>query len=294
MQINKGKAMSYKGKRIISVTPAGRKRYLEILVEYLLCNRHIIDEHHWWLNTSDKNDIAYIEEITAQYPEFFRIIRGDWAFDRNSRTHSIYHFFKFCTESDTVYVRLDDDLVWVDNDTIEKMVKCKLENPEAFLVFANIVNNSLSSFLYQRLGIIPYDSLESRVNYDCMDEVGWKDSKFAEHLHRFFLKKLEQRTLSDFYYPNWKLFSERASINAICFTGEDMLNAYSFITEAEEHDLTVEIPKQFNRYNLICGDALASHFAFYIQREYLDSTDLLEKYYALAQKKRQNLSSIAF
>ena len=44
--------------KVISVTPAGRKIYLEILVPYLLKNRAYIAEHHFWLNTENREDIG--------------------------------------------------------------------------------------------------------------------------------------------------------------------------------------------------------------------------------------------
>jgi len=61
--------------KVITVTPAGRKHYLEILAEYLLNNRRYISEHHFWLNTSVKDDIAYIEMLAAKHPDFFKINR---------------------------------------------------------------------------------------------------------------------------------------------------------------------------------------------------------------------------
>jgi len=33
--------------KFVTVTPAGRRRYLEILATYLLRNRDVIDELHW-------------------------------------------------------------------------------------------------------------------------------------------------------------------------------------------------------------------------------------------------------
>ena len=59
--------------RVVSVTPAGRRRYIEILVPHLLRQRHVIQEHHWWLNTNVAEDIAYIHQLCADHPDFFRV-----------------------------------------------------------------------------------------------------------------------------------------------------------------------------------------------------------------------------
>ena len=60
--------------KFVTVTPAGRRRYLEVLAAYLLRNRDIIDEHHWWLNTRVPKDIAFIHQLTDRYPDFFRVV----------------------------------------------------------------------------------------------------------------------------------------------------------------------------------------------------------------------------
>ena len=56
--------------RVISVTPAGRRRYLAALIPHLLAQRHVIDEHHWWVNTNDEADAEYIADVTAEHPDF--------------------------------------------------------------------------------------------------------------------------------------------------------------------------------------------------------------------------------
>lgn len=56
------------------------------------------------------------------------------------------------------------------------------------------------------------------------------------------------------------------------------------IPDDEEQNITVTIPKKINKYVAICGEALVAHFSFYTQRKHLDSTDILEKYEALADE----------
>ena len=48
--------------RIVVVTPAGRKRYLEILFRYILKLRPIMDEYRLWVNTENNEDIEYMNE----------------------------------------------------------------------------------------------------------------------------------------------------------------------------------------------------------------------------------------
>ena len=55
----------YQGRRVVSVTPYGRHRYVEILARYLLSLRPLIDEHHFWVNTDDADDLAFVEGLAA-------------------------------------------------------------------------------------------------------------------------------------------------------------------------------------------------------------------------------------
>ncbi|MBP7950574.1 MAG: hypothetical protein KA004_13055 [Verrucomicrobiales bacterium] len=54
---------------MISTCPAGRRRYVAVLAAYLLKpeNRKFIDEHHWWSNTADPADLAYLKELCAEF-----------------------------------------------------------------------------------------------------------------------------------------------------------------------------------------------------------------------------------
>ncbi|NLF83678.1 MAG: hypothetical protein GX568_06815 [Candidatus Gastranaerophilales bacterium] len=274
--------MSVLGRKVISVTPAGRKRYLKILSRYLLANRHIIDEHHWWINTNDPEDRQYIEQLCEQYPDFFKAIPNPRPIHKNL-FRSIGYFFEGCTEPGTVYVRIDDDVVWIENGAIEKLVKCRLENPEPLIIVANAVNNAICGHLHERFGVYQFN--KQMIKYKCMCRTGWASPVFAEFTHRTFFRHYNNGELNRYKFPYWIIWEkERISINCICFTGEDMAAIYGMIPDDEEQNITVTIPKKINKYVAICGEALVAHFSFYTQRKHLDSTDILEKYEALADE----------
>src|ERR1700752_85224 len=99
--------------KIVSVVPAGRKRFLEILCQYILKNRHVLDEHHFWLNTTNDEDRNFIFWMANKHPDFFKVItvnlddvEGDYC---NS---NITKFYEQENDIDTVYLRLDDDICW--------------------------------------------------------------------------------------------------------------------------------------------------------------------------------------
>ena len=104
------------GKRVVVVTPAGRRRYMAILVRHVLRLRPVVDEYRVWVNTSDPGDIEYLESLPAQCPPGFltleRLPPGAGGVQGNA---SICHFFRNCADENTVYVRFDDDIVCIDD-----------------------------------------------------------------------------------------------------------------------------------------------------------------------------------
>ena len=64
----------------------------------------------------------------------------------------ISRFFKFAIDPDTIYVRIDDDVVWMVEGCIEALVQHRVQYPDAYLVYANIVNSSRFMHLHQKQG----------------------------------------------------------------------------------------------------------------------------------------------
>lgn len=61
------------------------------------------------------------------------------------------------SERDTIYIKIDDDIVFIEDETIGNIVKRLVENPRYFAVSANVVNNPALSWVHRRLGVFePY------------------------------------------------------------------------------------------------------------------------------------------
>ncbi len=275
--------------RIISVCPAGRRRYVEILAKYLLQNRDVIDRHHWWVNTTNADDIACMEELTAQHPDFFYLCHPTYD-SGMSVGANIWRFFKDHTDSDTVYVRLDDDVVWVDRDAIRNLVEFRLANPDPFLVFGNIVNNAVCSHYHQRAGHIPLSWGE--VRDDAYDPIGWVRGSFAQRIHRRFLRDVQIGQTDRWKNTPLPIIGTRTvSINFIAWRGEDMraVPEIHINPMEEEPFLTTALPTRLGRPNAACPDALVAHYAFYVQRDYLERAagDILPRYRQIAEQGGQ-------
>lgn len=272
--------MGYQGKRVVVVTPAGRQRYLSVLRHHVERSA-FVDEWQLWDNTTNPEDASYVNRM--------RMRRGNVVChasrvttDPRLNIENIHRFFQYAAEPRTLYVRLDDDVMWLAEDFFETMLRYRMTSPD-LLVSAAVINNTVCDWLRQRAGKIPE---RPRVSFDVMCPNSWGSGPWAQSLHESFLKDLTEGRQKEWHTQNWRMLGdEQFSINAICWRGEDMADVMrqGGVGRIEEAWLTETWPKKTGRHNVICGSALCVHFAFGPQREHLDKTDLLERYRRLAE-----------
>jgi hypothetical protein len=272
--------------RVVSVTPAGRRRYLQALVPHLLKQRHVIAEHHWWLNTNDEDDARYVYELSAEYPDFFKVTRKPLRADL-SIGENIWRFFRDDSDPETLYVRFDDDIVYIAPDAIENIVRFRLARREPLVVVGNIVNNAVCTHFHQRAALVP--TKWGAVHNMCMDRNGWGNAAFCRRLHALFLDHLRRGDLEP-----WKQVAmpiagtRRFSINVISWFGRDLCDVPELSSDHidEEPFLTETLPARLGRPNEACSDALFAHFAFWAQRPRLEWTwpELVGHYQKIAEQ----------
>lgn len=266
----------FDGKRIVVVTPAGRQRYMELLVKEVYKLRAVVDEYRLWVNTENEADIKYMESLQQEFPDFITLERLTVPWNRNV---SIASFFKNCQDPNTVYVRFDDDIVMIDDiDAFKDFLKFRISNPEYFLVYANILNNAILCHLQQRQLVIP--AIHGAYSgYLCSDPNGWNNGNFACGLHQVILDKLQsnpEKRLRQFHIGNWLLNDYvRVSINCISWIGDSWTD---FSAIDEEEYLSVDYPRSINRPNVIYGGFSVVHFAYFTQRNVMDASGLLDAY----------------
>ncbi len=271
----------YQGRRVVSVTPYGRHRYVEILAHHLLALRGLIDEHHFWINTDDRDDLRFVRSLASAYPDYFRLVYDSARYSRKAQVPRICLFWQKCDEDDTLYLKFDDDLVWMADGAIERLLSFRLEHPEYLAVFPNTVNNSLCSHLHQRMGLLPESPL---VEYECLGEVSWKRWQTARDCHETFFRLHHAGQLDRYRFATWDLSRyERFSINAMCWLGRDLAEPARRFCDDDEAWATEIVPRETGRACCIVGDSLVAHFAYGPQRAGLEAnTRLLPRYKALA------------
>lgn len=269
----------------MAVTCFGRRRYTDLLAKYSL-RCPFIDEHQLWINTQDPHDLESADRYCASHPGRFRKVFSPVPYERFKGSPRLSSFYAGLDREDqTIYLRLDDDIVWFSNESIQALLDARIDLPEPFLVFANTVNNSLCSHLHQRMGMLPPNPF---LEYLCMGEMSWKRWETADAAHRAFFSLQSIGRLDFFHFPDWWLLEfERCSINCVAWFGHDnpIIRDHMISGSDEERVLSCVLPKMLGRPNMIAGSALVSHFAYYPQRGALEAnTTWLDSYMRLAEE----------
>lgn len=270
----------YQNYKVIVNTAAGRRRYMQYLIPYVVSSP-VVDRYDIWINTHNGADIEFFREIA----EVFSIVNLVWQPDKVvDGNKSINAFYKDCTEPDAIYFKLDDDIIWMEPDLIEKMVKFRVDNPDYFLVSPLVVNNALSTYLFQLSGkLILDDYYHSYSGHPVL----WRSGNFAEELHSWFLKSyLQTGRWSDLYVGKKEMGMTRFSINTILWFGSEMRQFNGIVPGDDEEFLSCIYPTREGKANAWNGEAIVAHFAFFTQREILDRQGILEQYRRICEKQK--------
>ena len=262
----------YKNYKVVVNTAAGRRRYMQYLVPYIV-NCPYVDRYDIWINTHNGADIEFFKLIAEKFNVVNLVWQPDGIVNGNA---SINAFYKACVEPNTIYFKLDDDIVWMEPGLIERMIEFRSENPQFFLVSPLVINNSLSTYLLQITGKLHMDRY---YNADSSHQVLWKSGNFAKELHNWFIDNyLNANAWEDLHLGKKVMGMTRFSINAILWFGDEMKKFAGSVPGDDEEFMSCIYPTMHGMANAWNGDALVAHFAFFTQRETLDNECILEKY----------------
>lgn len=282
--------------KILVCTPAGREKYLSIFKKhvYRKMDEGLVDGWQLWQNTVDAGDIAYLLSMEAENPKVKIYRVGDpinsMGFYDTYNPLKTHLFFANAQDDDTVYIRFDDDIIWANEDAIEKIVKATIDNPNSFVTTPNIINSTICNSYHQDIGVLStefgsvnrYTKLDP--NYAYLHEFNYTDGKFCEHIHNTFRKNYEAGTLDRYYLPS-RLYTEyeRFSICCVAWLGKNKIS----LGYIEEPQIAWELPEAFKRPNFFIGDALIVHMSYHTQRPFLAATgkdrELLEYYNSITK-----------
>lgn len=273
-------------KNVVVFTPWGRELTASLLYRYLLRDHKagVVDEWHLWMNTDpdQESDRQYGYALEKEH---------DWITTFERPLEEVLHpkqmntgtFYVYTQDPDTIYVRMDDDIVWVEENAIARLVQQRLDNPFPFVVFPIIWNNAVCSHYLQLTEQMPH--WWGRVGNHCMDPVGWANPGFAENIHRHLLELIDKGEVESLFLHHSIQLPVGHQFSVSCFAqnGEEYAKVEGHLGGEEESWHTINKPYELQRPNMIVPNSLISHFSFYHQRNYLLQTDILTQYKKLAE-----------
>lgn len=280
--------------RVVSFSPAGRKRNMALLDRFLRVNRALIDRHEWWINTPDPNDQAFVHELAAQHPSFYSAVEVDATYDNFGQrviVERLRHFYRErCQDARTIYLKIDDDFCYIGKDAIADLLEFRVAHPKYFLVMPPTVNSALQSHVVQRTGQLPHEPIH--FGYSPFDSSGYSSGPGAELLHHAFLEARNRNVITPWTFPRWEFGEfERATIGATCFFGRDLASFGGDVTDDDEHFLGCVKTRELGRINAVAPglqsrDSFFAHYAYAPQKQHLDTTDVLSRYEDVASWMR--------
>jgi hypothetical protein len=266
--------------KFIVVTPAGRERYLRLLSRYVLAAPEVA-EWHLWDNCRNDADRAYLRQLVASDPrcKLKQLPNADGG------VKIIGEFFRYCDDPEALYLRLDDDIVFIEEGFFPRFIaRAKAERGKALWFSPLVINNAICAWLLKHRASL---SFEGPVTAQAFCPHAWAFADMPIALHPVFIEAVKAGRLADFRVPDETIRLARYSINAIGFFGDDKLalgeRFYAPEAEGDEEDwLSAVLPMLTGRYGKIFGDLAVAHFSYYLQETRLLQTDILADYYRLA------------
>lgn len=271
--------------KIVAFTPCGRKRYMDLLTAHIL-REHAkghIDKWYLFNNPYTIEDSTYAAQLKSQFDWIEVINVGETTATRVAGQISTFYSSMREPGDNVIYVRLDDDLVYIDEQAIPNLVAYRLGHPAPFLVYPTIINNTRTSYALQQAGIIPAEW--GVVEPILCAPTAWRDSRFVFNLHLKALAAIENNRLVEefklpsYQFPDYELGN--ISINSFAIFGKDM-HACDVAADEETY-LSKRRPQELGRTNARCGDAMVIHFAYHTQTEFMDKSGMLLDYANLVE-----------
>ena len=258
--------------RIILSIFCGRQDRTPILLSYLLKLHEAghLDEVHLWDYCRSEKDREWLNTVASSHPTLFRIYAGV------RRWHSYYeHYHRLYSgekaREKAILIKCDDDVVSVDTEHFTDFLDFRIDHPEYFLVFPNIVNNGVAAYHQQLNGAIPKELMELELPAVCGSL--WESKEKCLSLHSHYIDDP-----SRFAYPGYVEIEprHRVSINFFAVTPEQIRQAFGDERAGadDEHFLSVEYCMERKSKKAIFNGMHVGHLTFYKQDEQMTFDEL--------------------
>ncbi|ETR98228.1 hypothetical protein M419DRAFT_51868, partial [Trichoderma reesei RUT C-30] len=179
--------------RVVALVFYGRREFVSILNHYLKRNLKenggLLDEVIFAVKTDNRDDIGYVQELVASTPAYSQqtITTEQGKYNWSHWTGS----WSVVSEPESIYIKIDDDVIFFDDCTIPALVKRLLEDQQYFAVSANVVNGGAISGVHYHMGVYepywpevkcpPQDSTTTTTGSGSSKKSTWRLSELPEY-----------------------------------------------------------------------------------------------------------------
>lgn len=278
-------------KNIILICFAGRKKYLDIQIKYILklLNENCSMEYHLWNFSRNHQDNIYLQGLVKLHDRI-KIFNDYYEGDNKNLTcnkkvgvicncikcrvgkwSEPYKFYKNKIYENSIFIKLDDDIVYMTINKINYFIECIKNNPNK-IVSSNVINNSICAIYNEEIKKKLFDN--NLINYNSSFRDYWFkltiNKLFFNLSHDYFIEKFNNNNLN---LENTLIYTNktRFSINNIGFTYDVMCKIANLLkNEVGMNDESI-ISDNFNI--LICNSFISVHFYFSDQRSQLSDEE---------------------
>ena len=190
-----------------------------------------------------------------------------------------YNYYSNIEYEYSTILKCDDDIVFIDLLKLPKFIEFVKNNDNCDLVFANTINNGVSSFIQQsRYNLIPKEVVDLEYPEGGLRGSLWENGEKAEKLHNYFIDN-HNKFLNYDYNDEIIAINSRFSINFFGYKAKKWHKIKDCHIGDDEYNLTVDFVRNRNFKNILYSDFYVSHLSFYKQNETgINLNELINKY----------------
>lgn len=279
--------------KVVVLIPAGRQRFASILTRYIeneLETFKEIDECIWMHCTSNKTDSEWIYKNSESLPAFHKVYVDERCKSPKDANEMVWAI-GCCQdvlgrEKDTVYVRIDDDILFLSQHLIGNIARqCILNSLKGHLLtLPFILNNGRMNYMLANCRLI------STGNQDAVFDLYQHQGNF-HHVYDM-QKNFIGGTLSSEKIMSIKSreISDTGGVNTNCVSwlGSQFTSLDESVNKRnmEENEITVKWVSRTNKSHVIDPSiGIACHYSFRRQSDFIEKTDLFDLYSRLCDKE---------
>ncbi|KAL7626651.1 Mitochondrial-processing peptidase subunit alpha [Parahypoxylon ruwenzoriense] len=140
------------GVKAVAMVFYGRKRNVDILDCYLrqnlASNGGYLDEVWFMVHTEVKDDVDWLRDMAKHVPGYKFVDLGPCT------TEPYGCIWEYAVEDDTIYIKIDDDILYIHHDAIPQLIHTRLAQPHPYAVSAQLVNSPVTGLQQYHYGAI--------------------------------------------------------------------------------------------------------------------------------------------